>query len=206
MPIQSFDKRHRNRRWPASAISAIAGAVAFLLLGCATAAPPKTPQQSGSPSSPTAAEPQRYQPGDDCLAIGDTDAREECFALSEDYRQCASSDLRCAPYKEMYALRGELSRLEANAYALADKTYGGLKMWDRAYLADMKQSFAESNTAWRAYRDSHCTAEQFYAGTTRKDIGDLAEACRARLTQARIKEMNTLIQGLKPLKDGDHER
>ncbi|MBX9400278.1 DUF1311 domain-containing protein [Lysobacter sp. BMK333-48F3] len=149
---------------------------------------------------------QHYQTGDDCMAIADLDAREECFALSEDYRRCADSDLHCAPYKKMYALRGQLAKLEADAYALADKAYGNLKMWDQTYLVDMKESFTKSNSAWRVYRDSHCTAEQFYAGTTRKDIGDLAEACRAQLTQARIEEMKTLLQGLKPLEDGDHER
>jgi len=137
----------------------------------------------------------------DCMAIGEWNSREECFATSADYADCADSDLRCSPYKKMYVARKELEALELQVALFADQFYGGIEMWDREYLADLKNCFREANAAWSEYRDKECLAEQFISGMTRgNQMGDLTESCRLDATNERIKVLKKQVEALAPLK------
>jgi hypothetical protein len=148
----------------------------------------KTPAQSNTPVPARAG---------DCFAIGGVAAREACFATSKEYADC-TDEFKCVPYRKMYYAEADLKRLEQRAFELADKSYSGRDMWDKAYYKDLKESFTGSNAAWRSFRDAHCTAEQFYSGMSRREMGDLAEACRLEMTNARIEQMKQLLQGLEP--------
>ncbi len=133
----------------------------------------------------------------DCMAIGDWNSREECFSKSDDYENCPDIELRCSPYKKMYAARKELETLETHINLLVDQLYGGIEMWDRAYLVDLKESFKDANEAWADYRDKECLSEQFIAGTTRgNEMGNLIEACRLEMTNERIQKLKRSLQTL----------
>jgi len=140
----------------------------------------------------------------DCMAIGEWDSREECFATSADYADCADSDLRCSPYKKMYVARKELEALELQVALYADQLYGGMEMWDREYLADLKNGFREANAAWGEYRDKKCLAEQFISGASRgNQMGDLTESCRLDATNDRIMVLKRYTKTLAALEAMD---
>jgi len=128
--------------------------------------------------------------------------KEACYARqpTNAITSCEQAHLyRCEPYKKMHEAEARLRNLEGEADTLADKMYGSREMWDTEYLTDLKNSFKEANATWRSYRDTNCLAEQFYSGISRNEMDDLLEACRLRVTDQRIEEMNTLLEGLKPL-------
>lgn len=136
----------------------------------------------------------------DCMAIGEWSSKEECFSKSPDYANCAESELRCSPYKKMYVARKELETLQLQVALLADQLYGHIEMWDREYLADLKNSFQEASVAWSEYRDKECLAEQFISGTTRgNQLSDMTESCRLDATNERIKVLKKYIESLAPL-------
>lgn len=140
----------------------------------------------------------------DCMAIGEWNSREECFSTSVDYADCADNNLRCSPYKKMYVARKELEALELQVALFADQLYGGMEMWDREYLADLKDGFREANAAWSEYRDKKCLAEQFISGTTRgNQMGDLTESCRLDATNDRIMVLKIYTQALATLEAMD---
>lgn len=140
----------------------------------------------------------------DCMAIGEWNSREECFSKSADYADCADSDLRCSPYKKMYVARKELEALELQVALFADQLYVGMGMWDREYLADLKNGFREANAAWSEYRNKKCVAEQFISGTSRgNQMGDLMESCRLDATNDRIMVLKKYRQALTTLKAMD---
>lgn len=132
----------------------------------------------------------------DCLAMGDTADKERCFATSADFTSCPKSDLRCSPYKRMHALENELRQKNESFVKAAEARFRAYESNDAAYVADLIDYFRQSDSAWHTFRDSNCLMEQFAQGMSREASSDLAESCRATMTQQRIDEIKTLTDAL----------
>lgn len=132
------------------------------------------------------------QQSQDCLTIGDFSQKEKCIASSDDFKDCPDSDLRCAPYRNMYAEEQRLEKANAELIALANKQYVEYTTNDHAYLDDLKKYFDESDRAWRIYRDAQCVMEPFAQGMARQESADITEACRLDETKKRISVLNEL--------------
>lgn len=132
------------------------------------------------------------------------DAPQDCDGLASlaDKRVCygeqdqASIDdcerthpLRCKPYREMHVAERELAQVEQSSIASARKAYASYTDGDAGYLTDLDAAAREANRAWRAYREAQCALEPFAQGMSRDLAENLAEACRARMTRARIDEI-----------------
>jgi hypothetical protein len=100
--------------------------------------------------------------------------------------------MHCMPYREMYVAEKSLSAIESASIRSARKTYASYSEGDAAYLRDLESYAARSNRAWRAYREAQCAVEPFAQGMSRALAEDLSEACRVRMTQARIDEIKAL--------------
>lgn len=157
--------------------------------GCASAAHPG----AGKALEPAAAE-------EDCLVVGDTKARELCFSRKPEAEIEACERVRpfaCKPYRDMYRLDRELATLTRDLSVRAQKRYAAYDEDDAAYLGDLSAYIDASGKAWAASRDADCLLEPFVQGMSRREAGDLTEACRVERTQARIEQLKELISSLK---------
>lgn len=127
-------------------------------------------------------------------------AKEACHARQSPkfIAECERTRLySCAPYARMYALEEQLKQLNAAFLQAAHAMYASYTANDPDYLKDLDQSFVDTDHAWRAYRDAHCTLEPLSQGMSRGESGDLTEACRADKTAARVNEMKAMLSILK---------
>ncbi|MET4728256.1 uncharacterized protein YecT (DUF1311 family) [Lysobacter enzymogenes] len=161
-----------------------------LMCGCATAARP-TADGAARQSAAT---------DEDCFAVGDTKKRESCFSRKPDDEIAECERLRpsaCKPYRDMHRLDQEVVALTRDLAARAQKKYASYRKGDAAYLSDLSAYLDASNQAWTASRDADCLLEPFVQGMSRRDAGDLTEACRVERTQARIAQVKELLSSLK---------
>lgn len=100
--------------------------------------------------------------------------------------------MRCRPYREMHNAERELAEIEQSSIESAQKAFASYADDDTAYLKDLDAAAREANRAWRAYREAQCALEPFAQGMSRNLSERLAEACRARMTRARIDEIKAL--------------
>ena len=126
---------------------------------------------------------------DDCTALSNISEREKCFALSEDFKTCPDTDLRCAPYRTMYVLDRKLQSLNDEILGLVRRRYASYSENDPAYLKDLTAYYDASDRAWKSSRDADCALEPFLQGMSRPETADLTEACRVDRTKARIDAM-----------------
>lgn len=165
--------------------------VAALVLGCGCASAAH-PAAGGAPK-PTGAE-------EDCFAVGDTRTRELCFSRKPDAEIVECERMRpfaCKPYRDMHRLDQELAALTRDLSERAQKHYAAYTKDDSAYLTDLSAYIAASDKAWAASRDADCLLEPFAQGMSRREAGDLTEACRVERTQARIAHVKELLSTLK---------
>ena len=175
-------------------------AVAMVLaLGCGCASLPNSAYGASSASALNAVASVTEK---DCLAIGDTKARETCFAKKPDDEIAECERVRvhaCKPYKEMHALEHKRVQLSQELLTKARKRYASYVEGDAAYLDDLANYLKGSDAAWIAYRDADCLLEPFVQGMSRREAPHLTEACRVERTKARIAE----LEALAVVADGD---
>jgi len=168
-----------------------AALVTALSLGCscASAAHPG----AGKAPEPAAAE-------EDCLVVGDAQARELCFSRKPEAEIEECERMRpfaCKPYRDMHRLDRELTALTRELSARAQKRYAAYAEDDAAYLGDLSAYIDASGKAWAASRDADCLLEPFAQGMSRREAGDLTEACRVERTQARIARLKEIVSTFK---------
>ncbi|UHQ23826.1 DUF1311 domain-containing protein [Lysobacter sp. 5GHs7-4] len=145
----------------------------------------------------TAAEP-------DCIATGDTEAREACYAKMPDTQIAACERVRpntCLPYKEMHVLSAELDRLSRDIRTAARKRYAAYSAEDSAYLDDLSEYLDASDQTWRDYRDAECRLDPFLQGMSRNEAASLEEVCRMELSQSRAVELTNRLDALRQSSD-----
>ncbi|MEH6419429.1 lysozyme inhibitor LprI family protein [Pseudomonas sp. CGJS7] len=170
-----------------------------LLLGSsyAIAAPP--PKASETVHAASAAVLATSEEGD-CFVVGELKARELCFSKKSDDEIAECERVRvhaCKPYRDMYRLDQEAAALSRELLARARKQYASYTSNDAGYLTDLADYLSASDQAWAASRDTDCLLEPFAQGMSRREAGDLTEACRVERTQARIAQIRELLQALK---------
>ena len=132
---------------------------------------------------------------EDCDGIPSLGDKRACYARQDQnlIDECERTHpMRCKPYRDMDGAERELAKVEQSSIASSRKTYASYADSDAAYLTDLEAAAREANRAWRAYREAQCTLEPFAQGMSRDLSERLAEACRARMTRARIDELKTL--------------
>lgn len=132
----------------------------------------------------------------DCSIIGETEQRESCLAVADDFKNCSESDLQCAPYRKMHTLDLQLRMLNIEVAQRANKSYVSYLDADPAYLNDLADLLKRSDEAWRAYRDADCSFEPFSEGMSRRESSDLTEACRVERTEARIEVLSKMMKSM----------
>lgn len=160
-----------------------------LSYGCATAARPTANVAVTS-----------VAPEEDCFAVGDIKARELCFSKKSDDEISECERMRpfaCKPYREMHRLDQELDGLNRDLSARTQKQYASYTKDDTAYLGDLSAYLGASSKAWAVSRDADCLLEPFVQGMSRREAGDLTEACRVERTQARIAQIKEWLSTLK---------
>jgi len=151
-----------------------------------------------STSSPSGSSASGQGDGD-CMTMGRRPEREACFAKRSDADLKACERLKpnaCVPYKQMFQADRQLASLNAELLAKAKQSYASYAEDDAKYLSDITQGLAQADQTWRAYRDAQCEVSPFLEGMSRVEAGDVTEACRLELTQARIKELKARISSL----------
>lgn len=168
-----------------------------LILGCGCASVSNSAHSASSTKSP-----QSVSSGteDDCFAVGDTTAREACFAKKSDDEISECERMRanaCRPYKEMHGLEQQRVQLSQDILTKARKSYASYMEDDTAYLDDLAAYLKGSDASWSAYRDADCLLEPLAQGMSRREAPDLTEVCRVERTKARIAELTALAAALK---------
>lgn len=132
---------------------------------------------------------------EDCDGIPSLGDKRACHARQDQNLIDAcerTHPMRCKPYREMHVAERQLAEVEQSSIASARKTYASYTDGDAAYLDDLEAAAREANHAWRAYREAQCALEPFAQGMSRDLSEHLAEACRVRMTRARIDEIMAL--------------
>jgi hypothetical protein len=135
-----------------------------------------------------------------CFALGNVAKREACFSRQsdEDISACERmKPLNCKPYKEMYEATRKLNVLNNQVLVLAKRKYSSYQNSDPAYVANLVGSILAAGSAWTSYRDTRCTLEPLLEGMSRAEAPGLTEACRAAMTNARIKTLRDEVEKLK---------
>jgi uncharacterized protein YecT (DUF1311 family) len=127
-----------------------------------------------------------------CRTAGFYAEREACHSKL-DARLCASSRL-CSTYRAMHEAERRLAALESRLLDNASAAYASYRASDPDYLVDLERAFLQGRDAWRAYRDRHCESVPLLQGTSRAEAEGLTEACRLEVTQARVKEIEALLE------------
>lgn len=129
---------------------------------------------------------------EDCDGIPSLDDKRACFARQDQklIDECERTHpMRCRPYREMHDAERELAEIEQSSIDSAQKAFASYADGDAAYLKDLDTAAHEAHRAWRAYREAQCTLEPFAQGMARDLSEHLTEACRARMTRARVDEI-----------------
>lgn len=165
-------------------------ALAMPMTGCAGNDSPHLVATTGS--SQKSAQPLVDDASQDCDGLASLVDKRVCYGKQE---QASIDDcerthpMRCRPYREMHGAERELTEVEHSSIAHARKAFASYADGDAAYLNDLEAAAREANRAWRAYREAQCTLEPFVEGMSRDLSEHLAEACRVRMTRARIDEI-----------------
>ncbi|MBX9401506.1 DUF1311 domain-containing protein [Lysobacter sp. BMK333-48F3] len=128
----------------------------------------------------------------DCLAMGDTQQREACFARWSDSRIAECERIRlyaCAPYRDMHRLEARRLSAARSLMNLLRAKYASYAGNDPAYVDDLSAYLRADEQAWAAARDAECELEPFVQGMARREAPGLTEACRVGRTQARIEAL-----------------
>lgn len=133
----------------------------------------------------------------DMQATRDCDAlplleKEACYSGYDGAALAECEQIRlnaCAPYARTHKAEEELDQASDALMQVAREAYASYEDTQQGYVKDLEDAYAEANTAWRAYRDTHCALEPILQGMSRSEAPDLTEACRARMTEARVDEM-----------------
>ncbi len=164
--------------------------------GEAAAAPQAVPQiQKEPPAAPATgvSEPQDSMDNCDALPLS---GKEACYARQppEVIADCERMRLHhCAPYARMHALDKQLDESNRELLRVAGERYASYEANQPGYADDLAKAIAEADRAWRAYRDAQCSLDPLLQGMSRNEASDLAEACRADRTSARISELKEAL-------------
>lgn len=163
---------------------------AFLLLtGCASAS--ERGRSTGSGAA---------QPVEDCFAVGDTEAREACFARMprEELAACKRDrPLACAPYADMHRVNARLVETRAALAGALKRSYANYEEIDPGYVGDAQSGLSKREAAWTTWRDALCDLQPYLDGMSRAEIPDLTEACRLEVTAAHVKKLDDEFTSLK---------
>ncbi|MBL8262277.1 MAG: DUF1311 domain-containing protein [Xanthomonadaceae bacterium] len=168
-------------------------ALAAPMSGCAGNDSPHRIAVTGSSQKP--AQPPANDAPQDCDGLASLIDKRVCYSKQD---QASIDDcerthpMRCKPYREMHLAERQLAEVEQSSIASARKAYASYADGDAAYLNDLEAAAREANRAWHAYREAQCSLEPFAQGMSRDLSEHLAEACRVRMTRARIDELTTL--------------
>jgi hypothetical protein len=168
-------------------------ALAMPMVGCARNDSPHPDATPGSGQKP--AQPSADDAPQDCDGIASLVDKRSCYEKQDQASidECEHTHpMRCKPYREMHLAERQLTEVEQSSIASAQKTYASYADGDAAYLNDLDAAAREANRAWRAYREAQCILEPFAQGMSRDLSEHLAEACRVRMTRARIDEIKAL--------------
>lgn len=168
-------------------------ALAMPMAGCAGNDNP--PHKVDKLTSHAPAQPQAEDPPQDCSGISSLADKRTCYARQDQpmIDECERTHpMRCSPYRDMARAEARLAEVEEASLAAAEAAYSSYVENDAAYLSDLKTSAHKANLTWAAYREAQCSLEPFAQGMSRNDSEDLIEACRVRMTQARIDELIAL--------------
>ncbi len=94
-------------------------------------------------------------------------------------------------------LEKRLAAQQAQIELLAPTTYASYLDGDPTYVTDLLADVRAAAAAWASYRDAHCSSDPMLQGMSRRDSTVLAEACRVQKTQARLREMQALLDALR---------
>lgn len=168
-------------------------ALAAPMAGCAGNDQPPHTMDTLKSQTPTPG--QVEDPPQDCSSISSLADKRSCY----DKQDQATIDecerihpMRCGPYRDMARAEARLAVVEERSLAAAAAAYSSYVENDASYLSDLKNSAYNANLAWAAYREAQCGLEPFAQGMSRNESEDLIEACRVRMTQARIDELIAL--------------
>lgn len=135
--------------------------------------------------------------GADESAVKDCDAlplveKEACYAGYDERELAECEQVRlysCAPYARVHRAEAELKQIsEALLQAVRD-TYTSYEDNQPGYVKDVEGAYIAADSAWRSYRDTHCALEPVVQGMSRQEAPGLTEACRAGMTEGRVKEL-----------------
>lgn len=165
-------------------------ALAMPMAGCAGNDNP--PHKMDKLASQVPAQPQAEDPPQDCSGISSLTDKRTCYGRQDQAMidECERiHPMRCSPYREMARAEARLAEVEEASLAAAEAAYSSYVENDAAYLSDLKTSAHKANLAWVAYREAQCSLEPFAQGMSRNESENLTEACRVRMTQARMDEL-----------------
>lgn len=118
--------------------------------------------------------------------------KEACYASYDKAELTECEQVRlytCAPYARMHRAEAELGQISAALLRDVRDTYASYEDTQPGYVKDVEGAYAAADSAWRAYRDAHCTLEPVVQGMSRQEVPGLTEVCRASMTEARVKEL-----------------
>lgn len=109
----------------------------------------------------------------------------------------AGGEMTDAGDENLAHLEKRLAAQQAQIELLVPKTYASYLDGDPSYVTDLIAHIRAAATAWATYRDAHCRADPMLQGMSRRDTDALAETCRVQKTQARLREMQALLDALR---------
>lgn len=153
---------------------------------------PANPLPVGSTSIPTvAAAATGGSAAKDCDALPLAE-KEACYAGYDEgeLAECEQARLySCAPYARVHRAEVELKQVSEALLQDVRDAYTSYEDNQPGYVKDVESAYAAADSAWRAYRDAHCTLEPVVQGMSRQEAPGLTEVCRASMTETRVKEL-----------------
>lgn len=113
---------------------------------------------------------------------------------------------RCAPYARVHELEEQLKRLNVGLLQAAAEEYASYEGDQPGYVEELEQSFVAADRTWRAHREAQCKLEPFIQGMARNEAANLAEACRADKTAARVIEVKEMLSLFKDESDDEQRK
>lgn len=147
-------------------------------------------------------------------AVKDCDAlplaeKEACYASYDEAALAECEQVRlysCVPYARVHRAEAELKQISEALLQNARDTYASYEENQPGYVKDVESAYAADSSAWRAYRDAHCTLEPVIQGMSRQEAPGLTEVCRASMTEARVNELKEQRSVLSTEGAGNDER
>jgi hypothetical protein len=118
--------------------------------------------------------------------------KEACYASYDKAALAECEQVRlysCAPYARMHLAEVELKQIGEALLQSVREAYTSFEDNQPGYVKDVERAYAAADSAWRTYRDAHCTLEPVVQGMSRQEAPGLTEVCRAGMTEARVKEL-----------------